>query len=85
MSDSSLNQPKLGGDRLRASENDRYYQEASRGSDRLRSLQELHEVISSNRITDLPTRTLWSGPLARIFVLIGVFIIAVGWVYLAVQ
>jgi hypothetical protein len=73
------------GDRLRATENDRAWQEAANSKHHLRGLQEFDRALANNRLTSCFAKKMWIDPLARLFLLFGAVTILIGWTYLAFQ
>lgn len=85
MPDPNFSDLTTSGDRLRATENDRAWQEAANSKHHLRGLQDFDRALANNRLTSYFAKKMWSDPLARLFLMFGAVIILVGWTYLAFQ
>lgn len=85
MPDPNFSDLTTSGDRLRATENDRAWQEAANSKHHLRGLQELDGALANNRLTSYFAKKMWSDPLARLFLMFGTVTILVGWTYLSFQ
>ena len=85
MPDPTLPDSTTSGDRLRATENDRAWQEAAISKHSFRGLQELDRALATKRLTSYSVKKMWSDPLARLFLILGAAIILIGWTYLALQ
>lgn len=84
MTDPSTN-GSAGGEKLRALENDRFAQRHAGQGDGLEGLRELSRAWRENRSTAYLLRKSWSDPLSRLFIVIGLAVIALGWAYLWMQ
>jgi hypothetical protein len=85
MPDPTFSDLTTSGDRLRATENDRAWQEAANSKHHLRGLQEFDRALANNRPTGYFAKNMWSDPLARLSLLFGAVTILIGWTYLASQ
>lgn len=85
MPDPTFSDLTTSGDRLRATENDRAWQEAAHSKHNLRGLQEFDRALANNRLTSYSAKKMWSDPLARLFLMFGAVTILIGWTYLAFQ
>lgn len=85
MPEPTSSDPAVSSDRLRETENDRVWQEAAGRSQFFRGFREVDRAILTDQVTRYSMTKMWSDPLARLFIFVGVTIILIGWTYLALQ